>query len=47
MQKQIAEEIKVSEVFVSTTISGKRYGGRVLKHLKKMGVPEHYLAENK
>ncbi len=47
MQKQIAQEMNVSEVLVSTTISGKRHGGRVLKHLKEIGVPENYLAEKK
>ncbi len=47
MQKQIAKDMKVSEVLVSTTISGKRHGGRVLKHLKEIGVPEHFLAEKK
>jgi len=47
LQKQIAREVQISENVVSRTVNGHISSGRVLKHLRKMGVPEHYLAEKK
>ncbi len=46
-QKHIAEDVDISENVVSRTVNGKKNNGRVLKHLKKIGVPENYLGENK
>jgi predicted XRE-type DNA-binding protein len=47
LQKQIAEKIEISENVVSMTVNGKKNNGRVLKHLRALGVPEQFLAVKK
>ncbi len=47
LQKDLARQIGVHEGIVSRAITGNGNNRRVLRHLKKIGVPENYLGVKK